>query len=76
VGAASFAPLSKGCGGSVPMRNKLKRYYGMGHFQFLTFSSYPRKPLLGTVRALDWFVRILDQVRARSVRVRARPNEL
>jgi putative transposase len=46
------------------MRSKLKRYYGMGHLHFLTFSCYHRKPLLGTVRARNRFVKIIEEVRA------------
>ena len=45
------------------MRNKLKRYYGQGHLHFITFSCYRRLPLLGSRRARDRFVRILDEVR-------------
>ena len=47
------------------MRNRLKRYYGMGHLHFLTFSCYRRRPLLATVRARNRFVKILNEVRAR-----------
>ncbi len=54
--------LSKGAG-FPPMRNKLRRYYGHGHLYFLTFSCYQRRALLGSVRARNLFVRILDEVR-------------
>jgi putative transposase len=47
------------------MRNPLKRYYGGGDLHFVTFSCYRRRPLLGTVRARDRFVKILDEVRKR-----------
>jgi putative transposase len=47
------------------MRNPLKRFYGRGDLHFITFSCYRRRPLLGTRRARDRFVKILDQVRAR-----------
>jgi len=47
------------------MRNPLKRYYGHGDLHFVTFSCYRRRPLLGTVRARDRFVKILDEVRRR-----------
>src|SRR5271169_1284009 len=47
------------------MRNKLKRFYGQGHLHFLTFSCYRRRPLLGTVRARNLFVKRLGEVRAR-----------
>ncbi len=47
------------------MRNPLKRYYGRGDLHFITFSCYRRRRFLGTRRARDRFVKILDQVRAR-----------
>jgi putative transposase len=47
------------------MRNPLRRYYGSGDLHFITFSCYRRHPLLGTRRARNRFVRILDEVRAR-----------
>jgi putative transposase len=47
------------------MRNPLKRDYGQGDLHFVTFSCYRRKPLLGTARARDNFVKILDEVRRR-----------
>ena len=47
------------------MRNPLKRYYGRGDLHFVTFSCYRRRPFLGTRRARDRFVKILDQVRVR-----------
>jgi putative transposase len=47
------------------MRNPLRRYYGRGDVHFVTFSCYRRRPLLGTPRARDRFVEILDQVRSR-----------
>ena len=54
--------ISKGAG--VPVhRNPLKRYYGLGHLHFLTFSCYRRRPYLATRRARDRFVRTLEQVR-------------
>ena len=52
----------KGAGVRV-VRNPLVRYYGRGDLHFVTFSCYRRKPYLGTRRARDRFVRILDQVR-------------
>jgi len=45
------------------MRNPLRRYYGRGDLHFLTFSCYRRRPFLGTHRARDRFVKILDEVR-------------
>jgi putative transposase len=47
------------------MRNPLKRHYGQGDLHFITFSCYRRKSLLGTARARDRFVKILDEVRCR-----------
>ena len=47
------------------MRNPLKRYYGRGDLHFITFSCYRRRPFLGTRRARDRFVKILEQVRDR-----------
>jgi putative transposase len=47
------------------MRNPLRRYYGLGDLHFITFSCYRRRPLLGTRRARDCFVRILEEVRSR-----------
>jgi len=47
------------------MRNPLRRHYGRGDLHFVTFSCYRRRPLLGTRRARDRFVRILDEVRSR-----------
>jgi putative transposase len=47
------------------MRNPLRRYYGRGDLHFVTFSCYRRRPLLGTPRARDRFVKILNEVRSR-----------
>src|SRR5216684_3627850 len=41
----------------------LKRYYGKGHWHFITFSCYRRLSLLKTVRARDTFVKELGKVR-------------
>jgi putative transposase len=46
-------------------RNPLHRFYGQNHLHFITFSAYRRRPVLGTPRARDTFVKILDQVRNR-----------
>ena len=62
MGAAPFD--SKGAGFSS-MRKPPRRYYGQGHLHFVTFSCHRRRPYLGTRRARDHFVRVLDQVRAR-----------
>ena len=47
------------------MGNPLKRFYGRGDLHFVTFSCYRREQLLGTVRARDCFVKILDRVRSK-----------
>ena len=44
------------------MRNPLRRYYGRRDLHFVTFSCYRRRPYLGTRRARDQFVKVLDQV--------------
>jgi putative transposase len=49
----------------LPVRQKLERWYGHGHFHFITCSCYRRLPLLGTVKARDRFVKILSEVRDR-----------
>lgn len=45
------------------MPKHLKRIYGFGHLHFITFSCYRRMPLLGSTKARNRFVRVLDQVR-------------
>ena len=47
------------------MPKGLRRYYGSGHFHFLTTSCYHRRPLLGTPRRRDRFLKTLEEVRAR-----------
>jgi putative transposase len=47
------------------MRRNLKRYYGAGHFHFITCSCYRRQPLLGTPRRRDLLLTVLEQVRRR-----------
>jgi putative transposase len=47
------------------MPRRLKRYHGRGDLHFITFSCYERRALLGTVRARDLFLKILEQVRRR-----------
>jgi putative transposase len=47
------------------MKNKLKRYYGRKDLHFITFSCYERRPLLGSARARNLFVKILGEVRER-----------
>ena len=47
------------------MPKGLKRYYGLGHLHFLTFSCYRRRPLLRTAQARNVFVRALETMRER-----------
>ena len=47
------------------MRRNLTCYYGAGDLHFITCSCYCRKPLLGTSRRRDLFLRVLEQVRKR-----------
>jgi hypothetical protein len=48
-------------------RNPLQRFYGRRDLHFVTFSCHRRRPYLGTVRARNRFVRILDELRLRRV---------
>jgi putative transposase len=47
------------------LKNRLERRYGQYHLHFITCSCYRRRPLLGTARKRDLFLKILDRVRAR-----------
>ncbi len=47
------------------MPTNLKRYYGLGHLHFITFSCYRRLPLLGTADSRNAFVQALDEVRGK-----------
>jgi putative transposase len=58
-------PSSSKGAGVRPLRNPLVRYYGQDHLHFLTFSCYRRRAYLGTRRARDRFVKVLEQVRAK-----------
>ena len=44
------------------MRNKLERRYGHRQLQLITCSCYRRRPLLGTARRRDAFLRIQNEV--------------
>jgi putative transposase len=55
--------LGKGGDFLLFMPRKLKRYHGRGDLHFITFSCYERRALLGTARARNLFLRILEQVR-------------
>ncbi|MBV9437823.1 MAG: transposase [Acidobacteria bacterium] len=46
-------------------RSRLRRFYGQGDLHFITSSCYRRKPLLGTARARDIFLELLEEVRRR-----------
>jgi putative transposase len=52
-------------GFSSLVRIKPKRYTGRGDLHFITFSCYQRRPLLGTVRARNLFLKTLGEVRAK-----------
>jgi REP-associated tyrosine transposase len=45
------------------MKQRLERRYGSGDLHFITCSCYRRMPLLGTARARDCFLKILNEVR-------------
>ncbi len=64
-----FRFLKRGDFGRGPyfpsMPKRLKRYYGLGHLHFITFSCYRRMALLGTARSRNAFVRALAEVRAK-----------
>jgi putative transposase len=47
------------------LRNPLVRRYGGGTLHFITFSCYRRLPLLGSQRARDAFLKILNEIRDR-----------
>ena len=47
------------------MTYRLHRYYGNYHLHFITCSCYARRPLLGTARRRDRFLRVLEEVRQR-----------
>ena len=46
----------------LSMRNPLRRHYGRRDLHFVTFSCYRCCPYLGTRRARDQFVKVLDQL--------------
>src|ERR1700735_1886021 len=47
------------------LKNRLERRYGQRHLHFITCSCYRRRPLLGTARKRNVFLKILDEVRER-----------
>ena len=47
------------------MPTNLHRYYGAGYSHFITTSCYQRRPLLGTARARDLFLEVMEQIRQR-----------
>ena len=62
AGCSSFFRFSSR---SFALRNRLERRCGQHHLHFITCSCYRRRPLLGTARERDVFLRILDEVRGR-----------
>lgn len=64
-GCPTLSGVGKGWGFLLFMPRKLKRYHGRGDLHFITFSCYERRALLGTVRARNLFLKILEQVRRR-----------
>jgi len=47
------------------MPTNLHRHYGAGYSHFITTSCYQRRPLLGTPRARDLFLEVMEQIRQR-----------
>ncbi len=47
------------------MPKDLKRFYGVRHLHFITFSCHQRRPLFGACWRRDCFLRILEEVRAK-----------
>jgi putative transposase len=45
------------------MPSGLKRYYGAYDLHFITCSCYRRRPILGTARRRDLFLKVLEEVR-------------
>ena len=52
-----------GGSGALFMPKNLRRVTGRGDLHFITFCCYQRRALLGTVKARDVAVRILQEVR-------------
>jgi len=63
--------VSKGAGFDLEVasmesnRNPLVRLYGRNDLHFVTFSCHRRRPSLGTARARNRFLKILDEIRER-----------
>lgn len=64
-GGLPFAQFAKGGPLFALMPKRLKRLTGRGDLHFITFCCYQRRPLLGTVRARNLAVQIIEEVRAR-----------
>ena len=47
------------------MPSRLKRYYNAKHLHLITCSCYWRRPLLGTVRRRNLFLKVLEEARQR-----------
>ena len=52
------------------MKNRRERHYGHHHLHLISCGCYRRRPLLGTLRKRDAFLKILGEVRGHA---RARP---
>ncbi|HUJ31168.1 MAG TPA: hypothetical protein VLY23_07795 [Candidatus Acidoferrum sp.] len=50
------------------MKHPLERRYGLDHLHFITCSCYRRKPLLGTPRARNVFLKILSEAQEAKTR--------
>lgn len=65
MGGLPFAKWAKGGRLFTPMPKNLKRITGHGDLHFITFCCYQRRHLLGTIRARNLVVKILEEVRTR-----------
>src|SRR5258708_39010349 len=64
-GCLTLSGVGKGWGFLLFMPRRLKRYHGRGDLHFITFSCYERRSLLGTGRARNLFLKVLEQERRR-----------
>ena len=62
-GVCSVTDLSSCSALRSSMPAGLKRYYGAGHYHFITCSCYQRKAWLGTAARQDLFLRLLEETR-------------
>jgi hypothetical protein len=63
-GAPPFLKERVGCSFLLMPRN-LKRHYGKGDLHFIPFGYFKRRPLLGTARARNLFVKVMGELRER-----------